>query len=271
VVKRYFIIFGLMCLLVLNYFYGYASPDCTSSEAGASCENTWNYPIYKNNAEALLGGLKISQVYRLGGDPDLLAVVHEAIEPVGEFPSSPILDSFNISPISNNWTICPFTNNYPRQVLNGKMIGTISDQSNQMYWSKEKFGPNMEVSVTLSTLPMISNFIYLYSSFDFSTLSGYEMIVTFSNPNTTIKSTLFYKWTNGSLAYLGGTIGGSITPGDKIGFQNINNILKGWIYHNGVWSELGQVVDNTYNWIGYIGLGTFDTSTQFDDVRGGTR
>jgi len=268
VVKRYFIIFGCICLL-LSYSYGNTAPDCDPNNAGDSCSaNIWNYPIYKNNTEALAGGLKISQVYRLGGDPDLLAVVHE---PIGDFPSSPILDDFNISPISNNWAICPFPNNYPRQIVNGKMLGTVSDQSNQMYWSKEKFGPNMEISVTLSTLPMISNFIYLYNSFDFATLSGYEMIVTFGNPNTTIKSTLFYKWTNGSLAYLGGIIGGSITPGDKIGFQNINNILKGWIYHNGVWSELGQVVDNTYNWIGYIGLGTFDTSTQFDDVRGGTR
>ena len=33
-------------------------------------------PIYANNAAALAGGLTVGTVYRTGGDPDVIAIVH---------------------------------------------------------------------------------------------------------------------------------------------------------------------------------------------------
>jgi len=42
--------------------------------------NNPNYPnltAYANNAAAVAGGLAVGDFYRTGGDPDLVAVVHE--------------------------------------------------------------------------------------------------------------------------------------------------------------------------------------------------
>lgn len=35
-----------------------------------------NLPAYANNTAAKAGGLKVGDVYRTGGDPDLICVVH---------------------------------------------------------------------------------------------------------------------------------------------------------------------------------------------------
>ena len=37
---------------------------------------TVSLPIYANNASAILGGLSIGTMYRIGGDPDFVCVVH---------------------------------------------------------------------------------------------------------------------------------------------------------------------------------------------------
>ncbi len=34
------------------------------------------FPVYPNNAAALAGGLTVGYLYRTGGDPDVLAIVH---------------------------------------------------------------------------------------------------------------------------------------------------------------------------------------------------
>jgi hypothetical protein len=183
-----------------------------------------------------------------------------------------LLDDFNrgnSSTLGSNWTAD----------IGGYGFGSLNIVSNECrrdanwesnWWNASTFGPDCEVSCTVTGVPDNTGRLYarLINPGSSSTFAGYEL-----------------EFSGGTSAYINcATVGGgrstilvlypspAIVAGDKLKLRCEGNVISAWIDKGGGWTLLGAVYDTTHTSAGYVGIWNQNCATTFgvDDVYAGT-
>lgn len=185
------------------------------------------------------------------------------------FPLTPILDNFNRTnegpPPSTKWT-----NNYggtdgQKVVSNALAYSSGNYGEDAVNWNQGGSFTDVEVYITLSTLPSNGNGFALFARTDNLFNNSYSLFWTYNSGGT--DTVTLRKHVSGSGSTLG-TDNFELTTGDKLGLSIVGTSLKVWKYTSGAWSLVRTVVDSSLS-TGVIGVYQTDTGERLDDFGGG--
>jgi len=191
------------------------------------------------------------------------------------FPTTSILDDFNradATPPSASWSAM-YGGGTPNLSIISQVVGGSDESFYADYWNPNAFGPNSEVHFDIPTKHSSDEGL-LWASIRLQSpattgIDGYEITIGYA---TAIKDTCYcYRLDNGAWTQLGAEIVHSFASGDSFGFEAIGSTLTG--YHRasggGAWHSIESRTDATYG-AGYIGCGTYGTTTRLDNFCGGS-
>jgi|SRR6185312_5377966 len=193
-----------------------------------------------------------------------------------QFPTTPVLDTFtraNENPLSDggSWT-CPYLSPLSLRVVSNQAVSQATDDSG-CFWNNSTFGPDVEVYVTVATLPPAGASLVLTARQDTVSENGYAIFMCTSG-SCDFGSTgwVVVRFDAGVPTSLG-TNAGSISAGDSIGMLIKGSTITAFKKTGGVWSSVFSVTDSTYSAAGSIGANlepSGGASAALTDFGGGT-
>lgn len=196
------------------------------------------------------------------------------------WPTTGLLDNFNRGdegpPPSASWDGPAFPGDGEWEVAS---LVCRPDNASSTWcddWWTTSFGPDCEVYNTMSALcqsPYEYQVMARLADPGTASISGfYAEVVTTAGPTYTWK--LWRLDSAASFTQIGATGSGSISAGDKIGFECIGENLKLYRYTGGAWDVQVSTSSASYNRAGYIGFsansGSGANNIRVEDFSGGT-
>lgn len=141
------------------------------------------------------------------------------------------------------------------------------------YWSATVFAADQEVFVTIPSLPLGTNAIYIHGRIQTSGLgTSPNAYVLRCQPGAPDWQIGIQTLVAGVLTFIGVTVLVAATnfmAGVKIGFELIGSTLKGYRDSGAGWVEMISRTDTTFTGGGRIGLEINDSTLRFDNFGGG--
>lgn len=191
------------------------------------------------------------------------------------FPLTPILDDFNRSntgpPPSSSWSGPVFSGDGQLKVVSNQLSVNASGFSDN-YWNT-LVGPDCEVYATIVTIAGSGTpTFYLdarITSPNAAGVSGYEL--DWAETTGATDSLFLYRFDSGVYTQLGASVSQEVASGDSLGMSVIGSTITGYYKSGaGAWTSFGARTDSTYTGIGYISIGSDNTTHKFDNFGGGT-
>lgn len=192
-------------------------------------------------------------------------------------PLTPILDSFNRADENpaTGWTAFPGVEGV--RVLSTKFAAGTTTAQNGAYFNTAMTGPNQEVYITISTLPVNLGSTVIYARNDPS--GGGTVGNNYALRHSRIDGTsdqIFISRHDASVATTLATYSQDLSAGDAIRMRCVGSTIEAWVRVSNVWTMLGSVTDVKYDGTGNqtrLSLATQEPSTptaRWDDFGGGT-
>jgi fibronectin type 3 domain-containing protein len=130
--------------------------------------------------------------------------------------------------------------------------------------SNAQYGPDVEVSTRISTLPGAGNQIRLYARLQQAGTSGYDGYMLRTNELAGTDEVYLERVDNGTIVRRL-TLSQELSVGDVLLLRVKGPTLEAWRHDGAAWSRLGLVNDATYAGAGYVGVGLRGTAGRLDD------
>lgn len=184
--------------------------------------------------------------------------------------TTPILDTFNRAnegpPPSASWSFPTRQGKDGLKVVSNQAGGNAAADDNYSWWNVTTFGPDCEVYVTVPTLPVSGDYIWVDARIA-SPNSASTDLYEFTWNGTNFE---FYRMDNDVFTQLGVSIAGTFSAGDTLLLRIIGSTLSGYKISGGVETLIGTRTDSTYTAAGFIGAGGFSSTFRMDNFGGGT-
>jgi len=187
-----------------------------------------------------------------------------------------ILDDFNRiaeSPITGlDWgkLISGASNNLN---LASNQVACNGSSTGESYWIPKTFGPDVEVFVTVATLPGTGNAVRVHARLQqpggAGSQDGYQ--IRTNQVSGSANDQVFIERIDNNAITTIATFTQELATGDKVGIRCVGTTIEAWYKSGaGAWTKLGQATDATYSADGYVGVGIRGTAGRIDDFSVGT-
>jgi hypothetical protein len=138
------------------------------------------------------------------------------------------------------------------------------------YWTPRNFGPDVEVHVTITTLPGNGNHVIVGARIvgegGSNTWDGYTVRFT---QDAATDSVFIEKITNATSSILA-TISQEFAVGDKLGMRIVGSDIEAYRHDGASWSLIGSANEGTYSAAGKVLLRVRSTTGRADDFSAGS-
>ena len=208
---------------------------------------------------------RVSAVNGSGEGPtsnEVSATPEAAVPPVTPLTIVDTFNRANENPLTDagRWTNAVIGGESGHYVTSNQLACSVTTTCTA-WRNATQYGPDVEVSARIGTLPGDGNLIRLYARLQMPGNSGYLMRANQVNGTDQIWLERF----NGSATTLL-AIPQEMSAGDTIMLRVKGTTLEAWrLPSGGSWSRLGFVHDSTYSAPGYTGVGIRGTTGRLDD------
>ena len=181
------------------------------------------------------------------------------------FPRTSLLDDFNRASLTG-WTNSVFPADPALNIFSNTELQNSAGVGWASAWYQGgPYGADQEVYATVTNRATSVELLARLNAPGTSGVDGYLLDVSAAGVWS------IYKIINNVQTQVGSNVTGHVlaTSGDKVGFELVGPILKGYKYTSGAWTQVISVSDSSVTAGGYIGA-ALQTTSRLDNFGGGT-
>ena len=227
----------------------------TFADSGLTNGQTY---YYKVSAENAVGESQLSS--EASATPSGIVLPTEPLVVLDDF------DRPNESPLSGGGAWGTGANGSGERCLKVVSNQLASNKSTTCtsFRSGTQYGPDVEVSARVSTLPGSGNHVRLKGRLQQPGTSGYDGYMLRTNQLAGTDELYLERIDNGAILRLR-TATKELAAGDTLLLRIRGSSLEAWVKSGGAWTLVTSVVDTRYAGAGYVGVGLRGTSGRLDD------